>query len=186
MPWNGRERRLQPRPVGNPTYIVEKDAPPWEPPMPFWQRWRRGAIDFVKRTRYDAYPDHELPFEDMLRQLPIVAPKKPRPRHGEVHLMVVGRQNARLVPLAGTSIDKINMTKRMIQGWLAYEITTTVDKVIAYDEERNKGQSLAEYALLLALIAIVAIIALVFLGGQIVQVFEDLGGAIPAGSSPAP
>ena len=43
------------------------------------------------------------------------------------------------------------------------------------DEE---GQSLAEYALILALIAVVAIAALLFLGGQINTILSTIGAAI--------
>jgi Flp pilus assembly pilin Flp len=39
----------------------------------------------------------------------------------------------------------------------------------------DRGQGLAEYALILALIAIVAIIALIFLGGQVSKILSDVG-----------
>jgi pilus assembly protein Flp/PilA len=42
----------------------------------------------------------------------------------------------------------------------------------------DRGQGLAEYALLLALIAIVAIAALLFLGGQISQILSDVGNSV--------
>ena len=42
----------------------------------------------------------------------------------------------------------------------------------------EKGQGLAEYALILALIAIVAIAALVFLGGQISAILSSIGQAL--------
>ena len=42
----------------------------------------------------------------------------------------------------------------------------------------EKGQGLAEYALILALIAIVAIIALIFLGGQVSQILSTVGASI--------
>jgi Flp pilus assembly pilin Flp len=42
----------------------------------------------------------------------------------------------------------------------------------------ERGQGLAEYALILALIAIVAIIALIFLGGQINLILSDVGASI--------
>jgi Flp pilus assembly pilin Flp len=42
----------------------------------------------------------------------------------------------------------------------------------------DKGQGLAEYALILALIAIVAIVALLFLGTQISQILSTVGAAI--------
>ncbi len=45
----------------------------------------------------------------------------------------------------------------------------------------ERGQGLAEYALILALIAIVAILALVFLGGQIAEILSQVGVCLPAG-----
>lgn len=42
----------------------------------------------------------------------------------------------------------------------------------------DRGQGLAEYALILALIAVLAILALTFLGGQINQILSDVGTAI--------
>jgi pilus assembly protein Flp/PilA len=42
----------------------------------------------------------------------------------------------------------------------------------------DEGQSLAEYALILALIAVVAIAALLFLGGQISAILSQIGNQI--------
>ena len=42
----------------------------------------------------------------------------------------------------------------------------------------QRGQGLAEYALILALIAIIAIVALVFLGGQTSKILSSLGNSI--------
>ena len=42
----------------------------------------------------------------------------------------------------------------------------------------QRGQGLAEYALILALIAIVAIAALVFLGGQISAILSSIGAGL--------
>jgi pilus assembly protein Flp/PilA len=42
----------------------------------------------------------------------------------------------------------------------------------------EKGQGLAEYALILALIAIVAVLALVFLGGTISSILSTIGNSI--------
>ena len=42
----------------------------------------------------------------------------------------------------------------------------------------EKGQGLAEYALILALIAIVAVVALLFLGGVISSILSTIGAAI--------
>ena len=43
---------------------------------------------------------------------------------------------------------------------------------------RERGQGLAEYALILALIAIVAILALTFLGTQISSILSYIGSVI--------
>lgn len=44
--------------------------------------------------------------------------------------------------------------------------------------QREDGQGLAEYALILALIAVVAILALVFLGGQVSSILSNIGANI--------
>ena len=46
------------------------------------------------------------------------------------------------------------------------------------DPSRERGQGLAEYALILALIAIIAIAALIFLGGEISSILSTIGVAI--------
>jgi pilus assembly protein Flp/PilA len=51
-----------------------------------------------------------------------------------------------------------------------------LDLFKSHDEE--KGQGLAEYALILALIAIVAIAALVFLGGQVSSILSKVGAGV--------
>ena len=42
----------------------------------------------------------------------------------------------------------------------------------------ERGQGLAEYALILALIAIVAIVALIFLGGQVSSILSTVGASV--------
>jgi pilus assembly protein Flp/PilA len=42
----------------------------------------------------------------------------------------------------------------------------------------DRGQGLAEYALILALIAIIAIVALIFLGGQVSTILSKVGASI--------
>ena len=42
----------------------------------------------------------------------------------------------------------------------------------------EKGQGLAEYALILALIAIVAIVALIFLGNQVSTILSKVGASV--------
>ena len=44
--------------------------------------------------------------------------------------------------------------------------------------DRESGQGLAEYALILALIAIVAIVALIFLGSQVSTILSNVGSSI--------
>ena len=48
---------------------------------------------------------------------------------------------------------------------------------LSHDSD-ERGQGLAEYALILALIAIIAIAALIFLGGQISDILSTIGDAI--------
>jgi pilus assembly protein Flp/PilA len=43
---------------------------------------------------------------------------------------------------------------------------------------REEGQGLAEYALILALIAIVAIVALIFLGSQVSTILSTVGSSV--------
>lgn len=47
-----------------------------------------------------------------------------------------------------------------------------------FRDSDEEGQSLAEYALILALIAVVAIAALLFLGGQISAILSQIGAQI--------
>jgi Flp pilus assembly pilin Flp len=42
----------------------------------------------------------------------------------------------------------------------------------------QRGQGLAEYALILALIAIVAIVALIFLGSQVSKILSTVGKSV--------
>ena len=44
--------------------------------------------------------------------------------------------------------------------------------------DREEGQGLAEYALILALIAIIAILALIFLGSQIRGILSNVGTSV--------
>ena len=44
--------------------------------------------------------------------------------------------------------------------------------------DREEGQGLAEYALILALIAVVCIVALIFLGSQISSIINTVGTSI--------
>ncbi len=44
--------------------------------------------------------------------------------------------------------------------------------------DREEGQGLAEYALILALIAIIAIVALIFLGNQVSSILSTVGTSV--------
>jgi len=54
---------------------------------------------------------------------------------------------------------------------------TFLAKIVSF-LNRDEGQGLAEYALILALIAIVAIIALIFLGNQVSAILSDVGNSV--------
>ena len=51
-------------------------------------------------------------------------------------------------------------------------------QALIHRSDREDGQGLAEYALILALIAIVAILALIFLGSQISGILSNVGNSI--------
>lgn len=50
--------------------------------------------------------------------------------------------------------------------------------LISLIDRDDRGQGLAEYALILALIAVLAIAAVTFLGGQINSILSDVGNKI--------
>jgi pilus assembly protein Flp/PilA len=64
------------------------------------------------------------------------------------------------------------------------ELAVSQPEAVADAERRTyiwleeKGQGLAEYALILALIAIVAIVALIFLGGQVSKILSTVGKSV--------
>jgi Flp pilus assembly pilin Flp len=53
-----------------------------------------------------------------------------------------------------------------------------MDLFRAFDRSPERGQGLAEYALILALIAVLAIVALLFLGSQINEILSGVGNSI--------
>ncbi len=55
---------------------------------------------------------------------------------------------------------------------------TQLIALITSFRDRDEGQGLAEYALILALIAIVAIIALIFLGSQVSTILNTVGSSV--------
>lgn len=62
---------------------------------------------------------------------------------------------------------------------MSHVVWLAVEEIRArLDPDWERGQGLAEYALILALIAIVAIIALIFLGRQVSTILSKVGGSI--------
>lgn len=64
--------------------------------------------------------------------------------------------------------------RKLLDVWVASS------RGIAALEElgREDGQTLAEYALILALIAVIAVLALIFLGGTITNLFSSVGNSV--------
>lgn len=83
------------------------------------------------------------------------------------------------------AIDRLN--RRIMAGWVMQEIANTLaqmeeeDMLLEHRRDDDKGQGLAEYALILALIAIVAIAALLLLGSQIQGVIQSIADCLPGG-----
>jgi Flp pilus assembly pilin Flp len=57
---------------------------------------------------------------------------------------------------------------------LALRLALAVQSLSLPSLEREEGQTLAEYALILALIAVVVLVAVFFLGGQIKDIFSKI------------
>ncbi len=57
-------------------------------------------------------------------------------------------------------------------------VMSVIDALISSLRSDDRGQGLAEYALILALIAIVAILALLFLGSQISTILSRVGNSV--------
>ena len=80
------------------------------------------------------------------------------------------------------ALDKLN--RRIVAGWVMDEIAKTLaqmeddDVTLEHRRYDEKGQGLAEYALILALVAIVAIVALLVLGGQIQAILQSVGQSV--------
>ncbi len=55
---------------------------------------------------------------------------------------------------------------------------SSISGLIPSSQSAERGQGLAEYALILALIAIVAILALLFLGSQISNILSRVGNSV--------
>lgn len=61
---------------------------------------------------------------------------------------------------------------------LGLRLAMLVTWIEASSLEREEGQTLAEYALILALIAVAVIAAVTFLGGSISSMFSSVGSSI--------
>jgi Flp pilus assembly pilin Flp len=60
-----------------------------------------------------------------------------------------------------------------------FQILISSRFALAFDEASGEeGQTLAEYALILALIAVIAVLALIFLGGTITNLFSSVGNSV--------
>ena len=57
-------------------------------------------------------------------------------------------------------------------------MTTYISALIASFRSDDRGQGLAEYALILGLIAIVAILALLFLGSSVSTLLSNVGNSV--------
>ena len=57
-------------------------------------------------------------------------------------------------------------------------MTSVYLRVMELINRDERGQGLAEYALILALIAIIAIVALIFLGGQVSKILSTVGNSV--------
>jgi hypothetical protein len=105
-------------------------------------RWHRRAVEFIRRVRIDAYPDHTRPFEDDTPEPDVdakaVAKRLPRPRQGRLRLVVMGRDEQgrftrqRVVPLAGATLEQLDLGHRLVAGWLTGEIKRVVE---GFDDE---------------------------------------------------
>ncbi|MBM2810510.1 MAG: Pilus assembly protein [Chloroflexi bacterium] len=57
-------------------------------------------------------------------------------------------------------------------------IQRTASKVRNYFPEREEGQGMVEYGLIIALVAVVAIAGLIILGPKIASMFTSLGSSV--------
>jgi Flp pilus assembly pilin Flp len=63
-------------------------------------------------------------------------------------------------------------------GEMSVELRSVLAAVTSYLRQRDRGQGLAEYALILGLIAIVSIVALIFMGSQVSDKLSVIGSTI--------
>lgn len=147
-------------------------------------RWIRRAIEKHRQVRYDAYPDHDLPFEGNSEPEaagppppvdPVVEERLPNPAKGPPIRVVVfrGRQG-RAVNIEPFRWDRPDLWPRSFLWTIGNAVAATIERLRKEDD----GQGMAEYALILALIAVASIVVLLFLGGQISAILAQLGNSI--------
>lgn len=120
----------------NPTYDVDKDAPPWEPPIPPDTRWTRKEIDRIHEPTYDAYVERSV--GEPIAKLPPAVIKKEveQPKLlGELKLIIQGPTISKEVPLEKGFLEMFHESNRLQQGHLAYLVSKTVQDII--DEEKG-------------------------------------------------
>jgi pilus assembly protein Flp/PilA len=66
----------------------------------------------------------------------------------------------------------------ILRNTIGLRVALAISSLSLPSLEREEGQTLAEYALILALIAVVVIGAVIFLGGQIQKIFDNIGSAL--------
>jgi Flp pilus assembly pilin Flp len=70
--------------------------------------------------------------------------------------------------------ETMNLLKTLLGGRSAWLLQGRLPLSL----EREEGQTLVEYALILAFIAIIVIVALVFLQGKISSIFSSIGNSL--------
>ncbi|MEP7379038.1 MAG: Flp family type IVb pilin [Chloroflexota bacterium] len=83
-----------------------------------------------------------------------------------------------LVPFRHPSGAGIVAVVRSLWTHLNRRASSMVQYLLSLINRDERGQGLAEYALILALIAVLAIAAVTFLGGQINAILSDVGTKI--------
>ena len=92
-----------------------------------------------------------------------------------VYMMFDGAACARRAPKNDTYPTGRQMTNLRI---LIARTCLGLRRLTSVDLEREEGQTLAEYGLILALIALVVIGAVVIFGGQVNQMFQEIGSSV--------
>ena len=82
-------------------------------------------------------------------------------------------------PVHGRPIDSAHLAATVLPSHeKGGEQMTTLQSIVQRFRIDDRGQGLAEYALILALIAIIAIISLIYLGTQVSDKLSVIGNAL--------